>query len=584
MGCGFASGKDGRKEIVGYGEQEYSKDGGGGWLFSAILSMTLVFGLLPSIAAAETNTADANATGADSTDASLNIESAPRDVEASFGEIVNIRTSKVYTDLALAAAEAQSGDRLKLGEGNYTLYKVASEGHTKGKDLTFEGSGTDKTSWNIGAEVPDPTYFGTEYNGDYSFDGAGSVTFKNMTLRSGSANYLGFIRADKTVVDGCVVNGKTFYWGYQSATFTDTTFNAPNGDYAIWTYSSPIMTFNGCTFNASGKVINVYTDAGAGKNNITVNVSNCTFNSKAFLGLYKQALNINDSNMGDYKYVINFTGNNTVTAERDKATCTQLFGFGGKSGNNTGRSDVSIDGKLVYSGGKMLSHDYTDGEHEDNFVDQNDYVWEQKADGWYCTGHAKCGYCDWPLEETVKAELTTETSCTENGKAIYTANFQHKCFAPQTRSDDLDPLGHDWASPVYTWAKQGDDWYCTAERVCNRDASHIEKETVKASYKVAVPATTEKEGEGTYTAVFENQAFETQVKTEPIAKLPATPSDSGNPSGPADSDNPSKSPDTAQSQLDKTGDATLVVLPAVAAIAAGSALCIGFAARRRKSC
>ena len=583
MGCGFASGKDGRKEIVGYGEQEYSKDGGG-WLFSAILLMTLVFGLLPSSAAAETNTADANATGADSTDASLNIESAPRDVEASFGEIVNIRTSKVYTDLALAAAEAQSGDRLKLGEGNYTLYKVASEGHTKGKDLTFEGSGTDKTSWNIGAEVPDPTYFGTEYNGDYSFDGAGSVTFKNMTLRSGSANYLGFIRADKTVVDGCVVNGKTFYWGYQSATFTDTTFNAPNGDYAIWTYSSPIMTFNGCTFNASGKVINVYTDAGAGKNNITVNVSNCTFNSKAFLGLYKQALNINDSNMGDYKYVINFTGNNTVTAERDKATCTQLFGFGGKSGNNTGRSDVSIDGKLVYSGGKMLSHDYTDGEHEDNFVDQNDYVWEQKADGWYCTGHAKCGYCDWPLEETVKAELTTETSCTENGKAIYTANFQHKCFAPQTRSDDLDPLGHDWALPVYTWAKQGDDWYCTAERVCNRDASHIEKETVKASYKVAVPATAEKEGEGTYTAVFENQAFETQVKTEPIAKLPATPSDSGNPSGPADSDNPSKSPDTAQSQLDKTGDATLVVLPAVAAIAAGSALCIGFAARRRKSC
>ena len=51
---------------------------------------------------------------------------------------------------------------------------------------------------------------------------------------------------------------------------------------------------------------------------------------------------------------------------------------------------------------------------------------------------------------------------------------------------------------MYTWAKQGDDWYCTAERVCNRDASHVEKETVKASYKVAVPATAEKEGEGTY--------------------------------------------------------------------------------------
>ena len=42
----------------------------GGWLFSAILSMTLVFGLLPSIAAAETNTADANATDAEGAGAS----------------------------------------------------------------------------------------------------------------------------------------------------------------------------------------------------------------------------------------------------------------------------------------------------------------------------------------------------------------------------------------------------------------------------------------------------------------------------------------------------------------------------------
>ena len=496
--------------------------------------------------------------------------------------ITNDRTKATYTDIAVATEQAESGDTLMLGEGNYTLYGKSSEGLTKGKDLTFVGLGADKTAWNIGAEVPNPDNFGTEYNGDYSFDGAGTVTFKNMTMRSGSADYLGFIRANKTVLDDCVVNGKTFYWGYESAEFNNTTFNAPKGDYAIWTYSSPTVTFDGCTFNASGKVINVYADHEAGSHDIYVNVNNCTFNSNDSKG--KQALNINDFNMGSYKYVINVTGSNKVTAARDNTTCSQLFGFGGKSGNNTGRTDVTIDDELVWSGGKMLTHSYTDGESEDNYVDQKNYVWEQRGDDWYCTGHAKCGYCGWPLEETVKAELTTETSCTENGKAIYTANFQHKCFAPQTRSDDLDPLGHDWASPEYTWAKQGDDWYCTAERVCNRDASHIEKETVKASYTVAVPATTEKEGEGTYTAVFENQAFETQVKTEPIAKLPATPSDPGNPSGPADSDNPSKSPDTAQSQLDKTGDATLVVLPAVAVIAAGSALCIGFAARRRKSC
>lgn len=128
---------------------------------------------------------------------------------------------------------------ITLGEGNYTLYNVdgtgttgeTTGGTTKGKNLTFVGQGTDKTGWNIGAEVPDPANFGTEYNGDYSFDGAGTITFWNMTLRSGDANYLGFIRATNTVVDNCVINGKTFYWGYTSAEFINTTFNPSDNDY-----------------------------------------------------------------------------------------------------------------------------------------------------------------------------------------------------------------------------------------------------------------------------------------------------------------------------------------------------------------
>lgn len=450
-------------------------------------------------------------------------------VEAS---ITNTRTNVTYTDLATATAEAQSGDTILLGEGNYTLYGVSSVGHTEGKDLTFVGSGADKTAWNIGAEVPNPDYFGTEYNGDYSFDGAGTVTFKNMTLRSGTANYLGFIRANRTVTDSFVINGKTFYWGYDSAVFKNTTFNAPTHDYAIWTYSSPVMTFESCTFNASGKVINVYTDYSAGKNDIVINVNNCTFNSTS--GWFnKQALNINDSNMGNYKYDIYVTGSNKVTAERDNTTCSQLFGFGGKaSTNNTGRTDVTIDGELVWSGGKMLTHSYTDGESEDNYVDQEDYVWEQREDGWYCTGHAKCGYCGWPLEETVKATSVDKATCTEKGERAYTATFTHKCFKSQTKTEVLDPLGHDWGEQEYSWAKQDDGWYCTAKRVCKRDASHVEEETVKASYQVTTPATTLKEGEGTYTATFENTAFETQTRTEPIAKLsvvPGKPSDSGKP-------------------------------------------------------
>lgn len=309
--------------------------------------------------------------------------------------ITNQRTGIVYTDVATATKEATSGDTLVLGEGNYTLYNVSSTGTTRGKDLTFVGQGTDKTAWNIGALVPDPANFGTEYNGDYSFDGALTVTFKNMTLHSGTADYLGFIRANKTVVDHCVINGKTFYWGYTSAEFNNTTFNAPDGDYSLWTYSSPVMTFDTCTFNATGKVINVYREAST--QDITVNVNNCTFNSNGDKD--KQALNINDSLMGDHKFILNITGNNTVTAARDRTTCSQLFGFGGKSGNNTGRTDVKIDGTLVWSKkgetfkGEKKTHSYTDGEHENAFnVTYTEWA-SDNAGTWTRTGTPKCRYC-----------------------------------------------------------------------------------------------------------------------------------------------------------------------------------------------
>ena len=339
----------------------------------------------------------------------------------------------VYQTLEAAVTAAASGDTIVLGEGNYTLYKVNSEGHTKGKDLTFVGQGADKTGWNIGAEVPDPANFGTEYNGDYSFDGAGTVTFKNMTLRSGKADYLGFIRADKTVVEDCIINGKTFYWGYTSAEFKNTTFNCPSGNYAIWTYSSPTMTFDTCTFNSSGKVINVYTDYGAGKQDITVNFKNCTVNSTAPESL--SVMNINDGNMGGFKYILNFSGSNTVngikadgikstagshaspakdtgTKTSEQATCSKLFEFNMKYGNgNTGKTIVNIDGKPVWKDGKMVSHaidtandKYTDG-YKDNAFTITYSEWTKNPDGTKTHTVTKtCNYCGYQESTTETAE------------------------------------------------------------------------------------------------------------------------------------------------------------------------------------
>lgn len=370
--------------------------------------------------------------------------------------ITNARTGASYNDLATATAEAESGDTIKLGEGNYTLYGVSSVGHTKGKDLTFEGLGADKTAWNIGAEVPNPAYYGTEYNSDYSLQGAGTVTFKNMTLRSGSVDYLGFAHSTKTVVDNCVVNGKTFYWGYTSAEFNNTTFKAPDGDYSLWTYSSPVMTFDTCTFNATGKVINVYREAST--QDITVNVNNCTFNSNDDKD--KQALNINDSLMGDHKFILNITGNNTVTAARDNTTCSQLFGFGGKSGNDTGRTDVKIDGALVWSKkgdtfkGEMKTHDYTDGEH-DNAYDVTYTEWaSDNAGTWTRTGTPKCKYCGFVKPDFVEKayDLSYDLNGSEDEQTADFATVPHVTEAEVTAEQ---PVRKGYSFVGWNTAKDG---------------------------------------------------------------------------------------------------------------------------------
>lgn len=297
-----------------------------------------------------------------------------------------------YPSLEAAVTAAGDGATITLGEGNYTLYGVPSVGSTQGKDLTFVGQGTDKTTWKIGYKTDQPK----AEDCDYSFDGANNIKFEKMKLQCGTGDYHGFARINNTVVEDCVINGKTFYWGYQSAEFINTIFNAPSGDYAIWTYSSPIMTFDTCTFNASGKVINVYTDFSAGKHDITVNFNNCTVNSSTFF-LYKQALNINDSNMGSYKYIININDPQTVTAVRDTTTCSQVFGFGGKKDNNSGRTEVYWNNSVepVWKDGKMQTHSYTDGEHDNAFTTSYSEWTRIDARNEMRDVTKTCNYCGW---------------------------------------------------------------------------------------------------------------------------------------------------------------------------------------------
>lgn len=338
-------------------------------ILAALLAVVMMFQMLPMMAFADE--------GAGS-------EGAPSDVTLR-------RTGKSYSDLQEAVKAAESGDTIELGVGDYTLYKVDSTGMTRDKDLTFVGKGTDKTTWYIGAYVTDPNKTG-EYTGDYCFDGAGTVTFENMTLRSGPATdtnaKLGFIRPDNTVVDKCEIVGWTAFWGYDSAAFKNTTFKPIEGKDAIWVYSSKEATFDDCTFTA-GRAVKVYTEE---NKSVTVNFNNCTVeNSGSHPAIYIDEY-VLERDGGTQRYNINITGNNHVKAQTNTYTCSKLFGFRTANAHPGHFTNVSIDGKLVWSEGKMLTHDYTDGQNEPNLT-TTPAAWTEKGSHYEREVTTTCNYC-----------------------------------------------------------------------------------------------------------------------------------------------------------------------------------------------
>ena len=310
-----------------------------------------------------------------------------------------------YPSLEAAVTAAGDGATIKLGEGVYSLgdtHKVTD------KSLTFVGAGADKTTWQIQAPQ---TAYGADGWCDYSFDGSDSITFQDMTVIGSvypngtikAEDTQGYVRVQNITLKDCVFNGRADYWGYTSTTFDNVTFNAPgttesrinSTNYSLWTYTGKTYTFRDCTFNSKGKTINVYRHVDPGYD-VTVNFENCTVNSNfaPFAYFSKTALSIGDHTFGSSKYILNII-NPHVTAARDNITCSQVFGFGDNSGKNTGRTDVYLNGALVWTGGKMQTHSYTDGEHDKAFT----YTYSEwrKIDARNETRDETktCNYCGW---------------------------------------------------------------------------------------------------------------------------------------------------------------------------------------------
>ena len=363
-----------------------------------VLTLSMVLSLVPATALAT----GGNEEGTPSAGSTIYVDATNGDDDQAD---VGTAADKAYKTLEKAVTAAVSGDTIQLGEGNYSTYGNTSPK----KSLTFVGAESGKTEWYIGSPTPDQQKEGTEYNGDYSFDGCKNITFQKIKFNVYPSNYKGFIRIDNVVLDECEINGFSTYWGYQTTTFRKTVFNC-SSDYALWYYTGHEMTFDGCTFNNNGKIVHAYRE-GAAEKPLVLNFKDCTVNNTAH---NKQVLNIKDSNND---YIVNISGNNTVTGvEPNKTTCSRWFQVQSIGEGKSHYATVNIDGKTVWKDGKMVSHaidtvhdKYTDGYKDNAFTTTyGSWAWDQDENKLARTVTKTCQYCGREVTSTEYKDLNLE--------------------------------------------------------------------------------------------------------------------------------------------------------------------------------
>ena len=376
-------------------------------------------------------------------------------VDANNGDDANDGTTsdKAYQSLDMAMNAANDGATIYLAAGTYcgNSANPSQAGNGAKKNLTFVGAGPNQTTWQIRAKANNLPGDGPC---DYSFDGSNSITFEKMTVVGSvhsdgtikANDYQGFVRINHLTLKDCIFNGRADYWGYKTTTFENVTFNAPGTtdsdiektNYSLWTWTGTEYTFNNCTFNSAGKVINVYHEDG--ERATTINFNNCTVNSTNLDSL--SVMNINDTYA--QSFTINFNGKNKIinikadgihetggshasdakdTANKKKtseqATCSKLFEFNMKYGNgNNGKTTVKIDGTTVWQGGKMVSHaiDTTNDKYTDGYKD-NAFEIIPVTTGGYLKTCKYCGYTE-PFYGELSNEIELTRTVNQNSNPV----------------------------------------------------------------------------------------------------------------------------------------------------------------------
>jgi len=261
-------------------------------------------------------------TGADIALSNVNIEGVAADSanavwvdEASeqYAELVNvtggtkvvegksIKVGETYYATLAEAVAACSAETETTVELYNEVVLAANESLANGKTVKFVGK-TEGAAINFG-------------NTAHTASGA-NLTFEDLVIKSDDTDYTGLHHVNTETYNNCEIQGE--YWTYGTAKFTECTFTQTSGDYCIWTYGAPTVTFEDCTFNAAGKAVLVYKENDETKH--YASFDNCTFTtSKAgttWDGQHIAAIEI-DASLCPYEVAINDCTANTSTLEEN---------------------------------------------------------------------------------------------------------------------------------------------------------------------------------------------------------------------------------------------------------------------------
>ena len=151
--------------------------------------------------------------------------------------------------------------------------------------------------------------------------------------------------------------------------------------------------------------------------------------------------------------------------------------------------------------------------YEDNFVDalghkysDPKYIWNENR----CSAMRVCLRDSEHVEnETVIGVYIkdTDATCSTAEKGHLMAVFSNSAFANQETTKNIEiqgePLNHDYGEVSYTWSGN----QCVATRICSRDDSHLETETVVGIYVKDIEASCDEPEKGHYVAEFNNNVF-----------------------------------------------------------------------------